>query len=76
MNAQEPANEEDPRTMTTAGTTVRNLLDKIRETTALQDEQLPSLESAITAFFNTTKSTVPQTSTEVPARTTTRPPRN
>ena len=62
--------------MTSAGKTVRNLLDKIRETTALQDEQLPSLESAITAFFNTQEPTGQQTSIEVPARTTKRPPRS
>ena len=29
----------------------RNLLDKIRETTVLQNEQLPSLEAAIMEFF-------------------------
>ena len=45
------ADEEDPRTQTSAGMKVRNLLERIRETTVLQDEKLPSLESAIMAFF-------------------------
>ena len=62
-------------TMTTASTKARNFLEKICETTALQDEQLPSLESAITAFFEN-QPTGQTNSTQAPARATTRPPRS
>ena len=45
------ADEQRPRTQTIASTKLRNFLEKIRETTVLQNKQLPPLESSITEFF-------------------------
>ena len=47
--------------------------NKIRESAVLQDEQLPSLESAITAFFEN-QPTGQANPTRAPTRTTARPP--